>query len=111
MYMKEVFIVKMEDLRFNLTEEMNNMMIEMLITQQMLKEVKNLSKRHRELLENHKLEVMEEFKKEFQKHNMTFWQKTLNFAAESWYFVIIPFLLIAGYYSIRINRAKKKVNN
>lgn len=49
----------MEDLRFNLTEEMNNMMIEMLITQQMLKEVKNLSKRHRKLLENHKLEIME----------------------------------------------------
>jgi hypothetical protein len=55
--------------------------------------------------------IMEENEKEFQKHNMTFWQKTLNFAAESWYFVIIPFLLIAGYYSIRINRAKKKVNN
>ena len=44
MYMKEVFIVKMVDLRFNLTEDMNNMMIEMLITQQMLKEVKNLLK-------------------------------------------------------------------
>lgn len=70
MYMKEVFIVKMEDLRFNLTEEMNNMMIEMLITGQMLKEIKNLSKSHRELLENHKLEIMEEFKKEFQKHNI-----------------------------------------
>lgn len=70
MYMKEVFIVKMADLRFNLTEEMNNMMIEMLITQQMLKEINNLSKRHRKLLENHKLEVMEEFKKEFQKHNV-----------------------------------------
>ena len=62
--------MKMEDLRFNLTEEMNNMMIEMLITQQMLKEVKNLSKRHRKLLENHKLEIMEEFKKQFQKHNV-----------------------------------------
>lgn len=68
--MKEVFIMKMEDLRFNLTEEMNNMMIELLITQQMLKEINNLSKRHRKLLENHKLEVMEEFKKEFQKHNV-----------------------------------------
>lgn len=68
--MKEVFIVKMVDLRFNLTEEMNNMMIEMLITQQMLKEISNLSKRHRKLLENHKLEIMEEFKKEFQKHNV-----------------------------------------
>lgn len=62
--------MKMEDLRFNLTEEMNNMMIEMLITGQMLKEIKNLSKRHRKLLENHKLEIMEEFKKEFQKHNV-----------------------------------------
>ena len=68
--MKEVFIVKMVDLRFNLTEEMNNMMIEMLITQQMLKEISNLSKRHRKLLENHKLEVMEQFKKEFQKYNI-----------------------------------------
>ena len=62
--------MKMEDLRFNLTEEMNNMMIEMLITQQMLREISNLSKRHRKLLENHKLEIMEEFKKEFQKHNV-----------------------------------------
>ena len=68
--MKEVFIMKMEDLRFNLTEEMNNMMIELLITQQMLKEINNLSKRHRKLLENYKLEVMEEFKKELQKHNV-----------------------------------------
>lgn len=62
--------MKMVDLRFNLTEGMNNMMIEMLITEQMLKEIKNLSKRHRKLLENHKLEIMEEFKKEFQKHNV-----------------------------------------
>lgn len=59
-----------KNLRFHLTEEMNNMMLELLITQQMLKEVKNLSKRHRKLLENHKLEIMEEFKKEFQKHNV-----------------------------------------
>ena len=62
--------MKLVDLRFNLTEEMNNMMIEMLITGQILKEINNLSKRHRELLENHKLEIMEEFKKEFQKHNV-----------------------------------------
>lgn len=60
----------MEDLRFNLTEEMNNMMIEMLITQQMLNEINNLSKRHRKLLENHKAEILEEFKREFQKHNV-----------------------------------------
>ena len=41
------------DLRFYLTEEMNNMMLELLITQQMLKE-NELSKQDRELLENHK---------------------------------------------------------
>ena len=63
-------INEFKDLRFNLTEEMNNMMIEMLITQQMLKEINNLSKRHRKLLENHKLEIMEKFKKAFQKHNV-----------------------------------------
>ena len=68
--MKEVFIVKMVDLRFNLTEGMNNMMIEMLITEQMLKEIKNLSKRHRKLLEEHKNELLEQFKIEFQKHNV-----------------------------------------
>ena len=45
-------------LRFKLTEEMNNMMIEMLITQQMLKESK-LSNEERKLLENHKWAVME----------------------------------------------------
>ena len=60
----------MEDLRFNLTEEMNNMMIEMLITQQMLKEINNLSKRHRKLLENHKAELLEDFRKEFQRNNI-----------------------------------------
>ena len=80
--MIEVFIVKMEDLRFNLTEEMNNMIIEMLITQQMLKEIKNLSKRHRKLLENHKLEIMEEFKKEFQKHNVEQIKKYNEFVQE-----------------------------
>ena len=56
-------------LRFKLTEEMNNMMIEMLITQQMLKESK-LSMRDRKFLENHKWEVMKQFKKEFLKHNV-----------------------------------------
>ncbi len=59
-----------KDLRFNLTEDMNNMMIELLITQQMLKEVKDLSKRHRKLLEEHKCELLKLFKSEFQKHNV-----------------------------------------
>ena len=57
------------DLRFYLTEEMNNMMLELLITQQMLKENK-LSKQDRKLLENHKNEVMLQFRKEFQKNNV-----------------------------------------
>ena len=57
------------DLRFYLTEEMNNMMLELLITQQMLKE-NELSKQDRELLENYKNEVMLQFRKEFQKNNV-----------------------------------------
>ena len=57
------------DLRFYLTEDMNNMMLELLITQQMLKKNK-LSKRDRKLLENHKNEVMLQFRKEFQKNNV-----------------------------------------
>lgn len=56
------------DLRFNLTEDMNNMMIELLITQQMLNDNK-IKKKDKILLENHKLELMEQFKNEFQKHN------------------------------------------
>jgi len=31
-----------KDLRFNLTEDMNNTMIQMLITQQMLREIKDI---------------------------------------------------------------------
>ena len=65
--MKE--ITNNNDLRFNITEDMNNMMIEMLIISQMLNESR-LSKKKRELLENHKWEVMEEFRKEFQKNNV-----------------------------------------
>jgi len=65
--MKE--ITNNNDLRFNITEDMNNMMIEMLIISQMLNE-SGLSTEKRELLENHKWEVMEEFRKEFQKNNV-----------------------------------------
>ena len=60
-------MIKNWDLRFNLTEDMNNMMIELLITQQLLKDSKK--KKDKILLENHKLELMEQFKNEFQKHN------------------------------------------
>ena len=46
--------MEMKDLRFNLTEDMNNTMIQMLIVNQMLNENKKLSKKERKLLEQHK---------------------------------------------------------
>ena len=58
-----------KNLRFHLTEEMNNMMIELLVTGQMMKEDK-LTKNERKLLENHKAELLEDFRKEFQKNNI-----------------------------------------
>jgi len=57
-----------KNLRFHLTEEMNNMMIELLVTEQMMKENK-LTKKERKLLENHKAELLEDFRKEFQRNN------------------------------------------
>ena len=62
-------INEFENLRFHLTEKVNNIMIEMLITQQMLNENK-LSKRDRKLLEEHKTELIEMFREEFQKNNI-----------------------------------------
>lgn len=61
-------MIKNWDLRFNLTEDMNNMMIELLITQQMLKDDK-IDKEDKILLENHKQELMKEFTQEFKKNN------------------------------------------
>jgi hypothetical protein len=58
-----------KNLRFHLTEEMNNMMIELLVTEQMMKENK-LTKNERKLLENHKADLLEDFRKEFQKNNI-----------------------------------------
>lgn len=58
-----------KNLRFHLTEEMNNMMIELLVTEQMMKENK-LTKKERKLLENHKAELLEDFRKEFQRNNV-----------------------------------------
>jgi len=58
-----------KNLRFHLTEEMNNMMIELLVTEQMMKENK-LIKKERKLLENHKAELLEDFRKEFQRNNV-----------------------------------------
>ena len=66
---KLINVNSIEELRFNLTEELNNTMIELLITQQMLNENK-LSKRERKLLEHHKAELLEQFRFEFQRNNI-----------------------------------------
>ena len=63
-----------KNLRFHLTEEMNNMMIELLVTEQMMKENK-LTKNERKLLENHKAELLKDFRKEFQLNNIEQIQK------------------------------------
>lgn len=60
---------KWKDLRFTLTEEMNNMMIELLITNQMLEECK-LKASDRKLLEKHKAKLLVLFRDEFRKHNV-----------------------------------------
>lgn len=62
--------MEIQDLRFNLTEDMNNPMIQMLIVNQMLKENKKLSKKERKLLEEHKNELLELFRIEFRKNNV-----------------------------------------
>lgn len=66
---KLIYVNSIEELRFNLTEELNNTMIELLLTQQMLNENK-LSKRDRKLLEHHKAELFEQFRLEFQRNNI-----------------------------------------
>lgn len=66
---KLINVNSIDELRFNLTEELNNTMIELLITQQMLNENK-LSRRDRKLLEHHKAELLEQFRLEFQRNNI-----------------------------------------
>lgn len=66
---KLINVDSIDELRFNLTEELNNTMIELLLTQQMLNENK-LSKRNRKLLEYHKVELLEQFRLEFQRNNI-----------------------------------------
>ena len=66
---KLVNVNSIDELRFNLTEELNNTMIELLLTQQLLNENK-LSKRDRKLLEQHKAELLEQFRLEFQRNNI-----------------------------------------
>lgn len=66
---KLINVNSIDELRFNLTEELNNTMIELLLTQQMLNENK-LSRRDRKLLEHHKAELLEQFRLEFQRNNI-----------------------------------------
>ena len=67
--MKEVFIVKMVDLRFNLTENMKNIFIEIITIRQMLKEDK-LSKKEKKLFEKELKELTTLFILEFRENNV-----------------------------------------
>lgn len=65
--MKE--ITKLNDLRFNITEDMNNIFIEIVMLRQMLKENK-LSNKDRKLLEKELKELTTLFVMEFKKNNV-----------------------------------------
>lgn len=62
-------ITKLRDLRFNLTEDMNNMFIEIIIIRQMLKENK-LNKKQKKLFEKELKELTALFVLEFRKNNV-----------------------------------------
>ena len=62
-------VKNIDELRFHLTENMNNMMLDLLVIQQMLNESK-LNKKEKELLENQKKELLRLFRIEFQKNNV-----------------------------------------
>lgn len=62
-------ITKLNDLRFNITEDMNNMFIEVVMLRQMLKENK-LSSKDRKLLEKELKELTTLFVMEFKKNNV-----------------------------------------
>ena len=62
-------ITKLNDLRFNITEDMNNMFIEVVMLRQMLKENK-LSNNDRKLLEKELKELTTLFVMEFKKNNV-----------------------------------------
>lgn len=61
------------ELRFNLTEKMNNTMIEILVVHQMLeeslKEDSKFTDKERGLLYNHFEKLQKDFRREFQKNN------------------------------------------
>ena len=60
---------KLNDLRFNITEDMNNMFIEVVMLRQRLKENK-LSNKDRKLLEKELTELTTLFVMEFKKNNV-----------------------------------------
>ena len=62
-------ITKLNDLRFNITEDMNNMFIEVVMLRQMLKENK-LSNKDRKLLEKELTELTTLFVMEFKKNDV-----------------------------------------
>ncbi len=62
-------ITKLNDLRFNITEDMNNIFIEVVMLRQMLKENK-LSNKDRKLLEKELKELTTLFVMEFKKNNV-----------------------------------------
>ena len=62
-------ITNINDLRFNLTNNMRDLIIEIIIINQMLKE-NNLNDKERVSLNNQRTKLLNLFKTEFQKHNI-----------------------------------------
>ena len=62
-------ITNINDLRFNLTNNMRDLIIEIIIINQMLKE-NNLNDKESVTLDNQRIKLLELFKSEFQKHNI-----------------------------------------
>ena len=62
-------ITNINDLRFNLTNNMRDLIIEIIIINQMLKE-NNLNDKERVALDNQRTKLLKLFKFEFQKHNI-----------------------------------------
>lgn len=62
--------MEMKDLRFNLTEDMKELIFDMLAIQQMLN-IEELSKRERNQLEKFKIQLVDKFRDELQSLNPT----------------------------------------
>lgn len=61
---------KLEDLRFTITQDMENAFIEMIMIRQILKENKKLTKKERKLLEKELKELTALFVLDFRKNNV-----------------------------------------